>query len=263
MIKLNNLYIKETGNNEAERLIVFLHGGGVSGWMWNHQISYFKDDYCLIPDLPGHGRSPGTPPFSISRTAEVINEMISAKADGREIVVFGFSLGAQILVEMITQQPRLINYAIINSALLRPMPSAYRWIEPSVRMTYPLIRYRWFSGLQAKTLYVDETHFEQYYAESLQMSREMLVSVLQENMSYAVSPAIQETTTKLLITVGEKERGSLKKSAEDLEELCVHADRIVFPGIGHGIPLADPGLFNRVVDHWLDTGTVPEDLTQG
>ena len=128
-------------------------------------------------------------------------------------------------------------------------------------MTYPLIRYRWFSGLQAKTLYVDETHFEQYYAESLQMSREMLVSVLQENMSYAVSPAIQETTTKLLITVGEKERGSLKKSAEDLEKLCVHADRIVFPGIGHGIPLADPGLFNRVVDHWLVTGTVPEDIT--
>lgn len=262
MIKLNNLYIKEAGNNKAERLIVFLHGGGVSGWMWNHQVDYFKDDYSLIPDLPGHGRSPGPPPFSIKRTAEVINEMISAKANGRRTVVLGFSLGAQILVEMITQQPQLIDYAIINSALLRPMPSVHRWIEPSVRMTYPLIRYRWFSGLQAKTLYVDEDHFEQYYAESLQMSREMLVSVLQENMSYAVSQKIQETTTKLLITVGEKERESLKKSAEDLEKLCVHADRIVFPGIGHGIPLADPKLFNWVVDHWLDTGTVPEDISR-
>ncbi|WP_233354850.1 alpha/beta fold hydrolase [Paenibacillus sp. JZ16] len=253
-----NLYIKESGNKQAARMIVFLHGGGVSGWMWSKQIPFFENSFCLIPDLPGHGRSPGNPPFSICRTAEQLNEVISTKADGREIVVFGFSLGAQILVEMICQRPGLIDYAIVNSALLRPMPTALKLIEPSVRISFPLTRYRWFSRWQASTLYVNEVDFEQYYAETLNMKREMLVSVLKENMSYSISPRIQESTTKLLVTVGEKERGIVKKSAEDLVQLSENADGIIFPGVGHGIPLADPALFNRVVNHWLNTGTIPE-----
>ena len=210
--------------------------------------------------MPGHGRDTGNPPFSISRTAE-LNEVISTKADGREIVVFGFSLGAQILVEMICQRPGLIDYAIVNSALLRPMPTALKLIEPSVRISFPLTRYRWFSRWQASTLYVNEVDFEQYYAETLHMKREMLVSVLKENMSYSISPRIQESTTKLLVTVGEKE-SRVKKSAEDLVRLSENADGIIFPGVGHGIPLADPALFNRVVNHWLNTGTIPEGTPQ-
>ena len=35
-----NLYIKESGNKQATTMFVFLHGGGVSGWMWSKQISF-------------------------------------------------------------------------------------------------------------------------------------------------------------------------------------------------------------------------------
>lgn len=146
--------------------------------MWNKQLPFFKDDYCLVPDLPGHGGSSANGPFSIKRTAAQINEVMSNKADGREIIVFGFSLGAQILVEMMCQRPQLIDYAIVNSALLRPMPAALKLIEPSVRMTFPLTKYRWFSRWQASTLYVNRDDFEQYYSESLHMPSELLVSVL-------------------------------------------------------------------------------------
>lgn len=257
-----NLFMKESGNIHASRMIVFLHGGGVSGWMWNKQLPFFKDDYCLVPDLPGHGGSSANGPFSIKRTAAQINEVISNKADGREIIVFGFSLGAQILVEMMCQRPQLIDYAIVNSALLRPMPAALKLIEPSVRMTFPLTKYRWFSRWQASTLYVNRDDFEQYYTESLHMPSELLVSVLKENMSYAISPSIKESSTRVLVTVGEKERASVKKSARDLVQLSNRAEGIVFPGIGHGIPLADPALFNRVAGKWLNTGELPEDLPQ-
>ncbi|GIO90465.1 MULTISPECIES: alpha/beta fold hydrolase [Paenibacillus] len=256
-----NLYVKESGNQDASRMMVFLHGGGVSGWMWNKQVSFFKDSWCLVPDLPGHGRSSGDHvSFSIKETAEQICDLISAKADGREVVVVGFSLGAQILVDMMCQNPELIHYAVVNSALLRPMPAALRMIVPSVRLSFPLMRRRWFSKLQAGTLYVGEDDFEHYYAESLQMNQKLLVSVLTENMSYSLSPQIAESNARLLVTVGEKERGIMRKSAEDL---VGHSDRavgVVFPGIGHGIPLANPELFNHVVDGWLGTGAVSSDV---
>jgi len=36
------LYISEIGK-ENNQTIIFLHGGGVSSWMWEKQIEFFKD----------------------------------------------------------------------------------------------------------------------------------------------------------------------------------------------------------------------------
>ncbi len=46
-------------------LIVFIHGGGVSGWMWKKQLEYFTNYHCLVPDLPGHGNSVNSTTFNI------------------------------------------------------------------------------------------------------------------------------------------------------------------------------------------------------
>ena len=36
--------------------IIFLHGGGLGGWMWRYQVRAFEKQYhCLVPDLPEHG----------------------------------------------------------------------------------------------------------------------------------------------------------------------------------------------------------------
>ena len=36
------IYYVESGNKDAPT-IVFIHGGGISGWMWAKQVEYFKD----------------------------------------------------------------------------------------------------------------------------------------------------------------------------------------------------------------------------
>ena len=45
------LYIQETGSVTTPT-IVFLHGGGGAGWMWQPQIDQLSDFHCLVPDLP-------------------------------------------------------------------------------------------------------------------------------------------------------------------------------------------------------------------
>ena len=48
----SNLYFESFGPPNAPS-IVFLHGGGVAGWMWRKQIEALKSAYhCLAPDLP-------------------------------------------------------------------------------------------------------------------------------------------------------------------------------------------------------------------
>ena len=71
-----SLFYEEYGPSTAPT-IVFLHGGGVSGWMWRPQIDHFKEDYhCLVPDLPEQGKSTDGTPFSIQNSAEQIAELI-------------------------------------------------------------------------------------------------------------------------------------------------------------------------------------------
>ena len=75
-------YFKESGNEKKES-IVFLHGGGVSGWMWQGVIDILAKEYhCLAPDLPEQGGSADVAPFTHALAAENVAELIRARGQG-------------------------------------------------------------------------------------------------------------------------------------------------------------------------------------
>jgi pimeloyl-ACP methyl ester carboxylesterase len=70
------LYYTESGPSDAPA-IVFLPGGGVSGWSWLPQVRRLTGYRCIVPDLPGHGRSPANGPIRISTTAEKVRVSVT------------------------------------------------------------------------------------------------------------------------------------------------------------------------------------------
>lgn len=254
-----DMFVKEAGKRTGP-LLVFLHGGGVSGWMWNQQLEYFNHYHILIPDLPGHGQSREENVFSIRDTAEELIKWIKAENSDKKVVVVGFSLGAQIVVEMLHQEPDLVDYAMVNSALVRPNPILHSLISPMIKSTSFLIKNRTFARLQSKELYINEGNFETYFQESKQMKTETLIQVLQENMTYTLPGNFSQAKAEILVTVGEKEKGIMRKSAEDLVQAHPASNGIIFPQVGHGIPLANPDLFNRTLDAWVNKQPLPEEL---
>ncbi|GGH11577.1 alpha/beta fold hydrolase [Paenibacillus segetis] len=249
------LFYRETGDIEAP-LIVFLHGGGVSGWMWDKQIEYFRDYHCLVPDLPGHGSSSSTS-FSIRNSAEQIIDLIQAKAHGTQVIVIGFSLGAQIAIQILSMNADLVDYAIINSALVRPIPFANKMISPSIKLTYGLTKNRSFSKLQAKQLYIDQEMFETYYKETCQMDRHVLIQVLEENMAFQIPEDFARSNAKILVTVGATEKKMMKKSVLDIVNKNSNGQGMIIPGVGHGVSLAQPELFNSIVEAWIHDRELP------
>lgn len=111
----------EYGDKGAS-LIVFLHGGGVSGWMWDKQIQHFSNYYCIVPDLPEHGLHSDDIKFTIKGSAELVINLLEQKANGKKIILIGFSLGVQVIIQILSMKPYLIDFAIINRALVRPYP---------------------------------------------------------------------------------------------------------------------------------------------
>ena len=246
------LFYEQFGN-PADPMFVFLHGGGVSGYMWEEQVKHFsKSFHCIVPDLPAQGKSQSAEPFSIAGSAAVINRLIKQLAGGKTVIVTGFSLGAQVLVEMLAQEPNLIHYAIINSALVKPMPSAKLWLKPMLALSLPLTRSKFFAKLQAKELYIPSHQFELYYQESKHTQLNNLLSVMQENMSFSIPNGFEKSTAKILVTVGMLEKKMMRQSTEALVKSGNDCTGIIFPNIGHGISLANPQLFNSTIDQWLD-----------
>jgi len=250
------LYYEEYGDKGAP-LMIFLHGGGVSGWMWEKQLQHFAHYHCLVPDLPEQGQSSRNTLFSIATSAELVGELIEEKANGKQVIVVGFSLGAQVAVQLLSIKS--VDYAIINSALVRPVPLAGKLIRPVLRLSFPLTRSRLFSKLQAKTLYVNQDHFERYYQESSQMKLETLGRILTENMSFTIPERYKAAKGKILVTVGEKERGVMKNSAADLVRRNPNCTGLILKGIGHGVSLAQPDFFNQMIEAWLSDGSLPEE----
>ncbi len=85
--------------------------------MWDKQIQHFSKFHCIVPELIDDDMH-----FSIEECARKLLKIIEEKAQGKHVTVVGFSLGAQIIVKMLSLNAQLIDNAIINSALVIPSP---------------------------------------------------------------------------------------------------------------------------------------------
>ncbi len=253
------MHYQEYGDKNAT-LMVFLHGGGVSSWMWDRQIQYFKHYHCVTFDLPEQGKSNNMKGFSIKNSAERMIELIGEIGSGKEVIVIGFSLGAQVAVQMLSMNSNLITYAMINSALVRPVSIVKKLINPAVKLTFPLTKIKSFSKYQAKSLFVGEEYFDTYYKESSNMKCDTLIRILEENMSFTLPEEFYKVKSKILVTVGEKERSIMIKSAKDIVSANTNCTGIIMPNIGHGISFINPNLFNQIIETWIQNDHLPKDM---
>lgn len=245
------LTYKQYGN-ERGPLLVFLHGGGVGSWMWDKQIEHFSQYHCVTIDLPEHGFNRDKGPFSINDSAQKIIDIIEHIANGRTIIVVGFSLGAQVLIKMLSMRNNLIHFAMINSALVRPSKFNAKIMTPLIHLTYPLIKNKTFAKQQAKALLIADDYFDIYYEESKNVERETLIRILRENMLFSFPQQFKDTMGKILVTVGDKEKSVMKKSAFDIVNSNQNCIGITFTNVGHGAPFSEPELFNHILEQWLN-----------
>lgn len=241
---------KEYGHFDGP-VMMFLHGGGVGGWMWEQQIQHFSKYHCVVPELVSDHS------FSIEQCAQHLVQLLEEKANGKQVIVIGFSLGAQIAIQMLSIKPSLIHFSIINSALVIPSPTTAWMIRPFLRLSFPLIKNKTFAKLQAKTLYIDDRYFDRYYHDSTKITYDALIQVLQENMTFSIPRNFHNAQGHILITVGNQEKKIMKKSAQKLVQSHPNAKGIMLNNIGHGVSLAQPAFFNRFVENWIKEGQLP------
>jgi pimeloyl-ACP methyl ester carboxylesterase len=228
------MIFKEFGNKNMPA-IIFLHGGGLSWWSWKAQIEVLQKKYRVItPIIDGHGEAAGTTFVSIKKSAEQVVDYIKENCNGKVFALCGLSIGAQIVVEILSQECDITENAVIESALVYPIKIVVALTIPMYYMFYGLIKRRWYSKLQAKTLNVPDDLFDKYYKDSIKMTKESLVNITKSNGDYTIPPKLCRTKAKTLILVGEKELPIMKKSAILLHNTINDSLFKVIERSGHG-----------------------------
>ena len=224
---------KEYGSKNNE-IIVLLHGGGLSWWNYIDEIGLLEDKFhIIIPILDGHSGSDTNFTSIESNALEIIN-FINDNYNGKVKLIGGLSLGGQILLEILSKNPNICEYAIVESALAIPMKFTYKMIEPTFNLSYCLISKKWFSKLQFKSLKLKNSLFDMYYKDTCKITKDNLIAFMKSNSSYEVKDTLSHTRAKVLVLVGRKERPIIKKSATKIANLIPNSELEVLQGYYHG-----------------------------
>lgn len=245
------MHVSRFGPAGAARVLL-LHGGGVAGWMWDSLVRSLEETYSvLVPDLPGHGASADEPYRSHATcVAELAEVLSSAGGDDQPAAVIGFSLGAQLTIELASQHPDLIDRAIVVSAQAKPLPLSSLTLG-ALAVTAPLARKRWFARVQARELSIPPDLLDAYLATSAGLSKQTLLAAVGENLRYTLPLEWSAFPGRALVMVGSRERTLMRDSAAAIHGDSPRSELEVVDGCRHGIPLERPAWFNARVADWL------------
>ena len=101
--------------------VIFLHGFGESGEVWDLQIKELSKDFrCIVPDLPGTGLSTGAFAALTEKSLEALAFKVKAIADQEglnKFTLLGHSMGGYIALAFAATFPHMLNgFGLIHSS---------------------------------------------------------------------------------------------------------------------------------------------------
>lgn len=224
---------KEYGKQNRD-VILLLHGGGLSWWNYREAAERLQKEYrVMIPILDGHAGSDKSFTTIEDNAAEII-AFIDAKLGGSVLLIGGLSLGGQILLEMLSQRKDICRFAMVESAAVIPSKLTYALIRPAFGSCYGLIRKKWFSKLQFRSLRIKPELFRDYYRDSCGITRQNLIAFLQESSLYCMKKSLGECTAEVHLFAGERENKRILLSAEKLHKALEKSRLHLLPAMHHG-----------------------------
>lgn len=242
---------KEYGD-KSNPVLVLIHGGGLSDWMWQPQIDALQNDYHIMTVvLDGHGEAYETPFDSIEASAQQIIASIDQNFGGKVFAICGLSIGAQITVEILSRQKSITEKAIIESAMVIPMKHMTGITKCMVSLSYPLAKMRWFAKIQAKQMYIPDSMFEHYFTDSSKMTKQSLLHLLLSNERYELPKEFVNTRADVLAMCGKKELTAMKKSTIAIHQTALKGELLMVPDCGHGISIKSPDNYIEIIKEFF------------
>ena len=254
-----SLYIKETGKNNDETLL-FLHGDGIAGWMWNKQVKSFNDYHCIVVDLPGHGKSSEIKQLTVENTAEMIINLIQDQAHGKKAHLIGISMGAQVIVQILSTAPEVVDHALISGTLVRTTPPTKNFLKllnHLIEIYTPVKNNPLFIKSYIRSYNIPKNLFNKFKESTYNIKQDSLDKIIRENMLFKMPEGLGNVNVPVLVMIGEKDYRIINESAKKLINVLPNSKRAIALRVGHIWNMENPELFNKVLRAWINDESLP------
>jgi pimeloyl-ACP methyl ester carboxylesterase len=228
--------------------------------MWDPVVEGLAGAYhCLVPDLPEHGRSVDVGPLALPDAAARVAALIRARAHGGRAHLVGISLGGQLSLVLLANRPELVGRAVVSGATVRPTPFVGLAVL-LMRIYAPVRTVPWLVRANMHSLGIPERYFPQVLEDTRLLTAERFGRIIAANQGFRLPPGLAQAQVPVLVVVGQREPGVVRRSARDLLAALPCAAGRVVGGHGHAWSLEAPDLFARGVRAWLRAEPLPPAL---
>ncbi len=253
------MWCDEVGPSGA-KTILFLHGAGISGWMWQRQVTDLSPHYhCLIPDLPGHGKSNRLLWRNIDDVVRDVQRLIAQRAHGGRAHLVGLSLGGHVALRLASSCPECVDHAVVSGFNVLPFPHRH-WLRLRWYLLVPFSRLESVRRSTAKQLHIPPEAYAGYAEAARQTSWQAMLRIGNEILDRGMSALPQGVMCPTLLVAGEREHPLVLQSMPLVARAIPGAQACRVPGVGHGWNGEAPGLFSRMVSAWIEDRALPAGL---
>ncbi|WP_217155077.1 alpha/beta fold hydrolase [[Mycobacterium] fortunisiensis] len=254
------LFVREYGPAVAPA-VIFLHGGHLSGWSWQPVVDRMPQYRCLVPDLPQYGKSFELGPFDMSRAADAVAELIRFHVGTGHAHVVGYSLGAQVGLQLLATEPKLVDRAVLCGTLVNTLPG----VRLAQRLLGTMARVPWFQQMvnrrwNAREVGVPAANLDDYHEDVRLSSGPQLAHVVVASAGFTIPERLDESDTPTLFLSGANERPFVRRWAATLAHRMPNGVDGAAAGMHHDWPLRCPDLFSRTASGWLSNTTLPPEI---
>ncbi|MCU0505167.1 MAG: alpha/beta fold hydrolase [Chloroflexi bacterium] len=237
------------------RPIVFLHGVGNTGAMWDRHAAALAGYRCLAPDLPGHGRSRDVPWQSRAETARLIIGLLEGL--GRPSALVGLSLGGSVVFAVLERRPDLVDHAIVDGCAAIGTPLA-PLMKAGVRLVAPFVRRPMVARMIARSVGLrDAADIADLGDQLRQVEPSSFARAFSDAQDVRISPSLLAAPTKTLLVAGEREIAAVRRSDRELAQRMPFAIARVMPGAPHGWLGSALRVHIAMVAAWIEDGDLP------
>lgn len=250
--------------NSDKPLILFLHGFMGNSQEFNDVIGLLSNEfYCLVVDLPGHGRTKilgGEECYSMPNTACALISLLE-QLNIKQCFLVGYSLGGRIALYMSLHFPQFFSKVVLESASpgLKTegdrLQRTQRDIELARKLEendFSMFLLSWYNQPMFSSL---KTHpaFESLLACRFRNNPVELAKSLR-NLSTGCQPSLwenlQQNKTPMLLLVGEYDTKFVAINSE-MAQLCKSAKLEIIRNCGHNIHWENPQAFVENIEKFL------------
>jgi pimeloyl-ACP methyl ester carboxylesterase len=239
----------EPGGTERDPSLLFIHGAGGSGEIWEGQGPFFKGRHSIFRlDLPGHGGSDSRGEDRIHAYAEWARMSSEKLFEQRPFVLVGHSMGGAIVLELALKPPAGLKGIVVvgSGAKLAVTRAIFQMLSEDPEAFFQSIDQFAFSSAAPKALR------ERFTRVTRKCPPSVIFNDFKACDHFDIRNRLHEIKLPTLVLCGDEDQLTPAKYSRYLHENIVASLLVLIPQAGHMVMAEQPDLFNRAIASFLE-----------